>query len=120
MKAKVKGMYAYRGHNVSANGSVNLTLSGKYSQLTSSVQLLQMLNNDVVIQIKMGVEKPFKIGSFRIKNVAFDGDGESILKFNSLNDFVDIDKMNDLITKDEFAVMFTADIEEEDDESEEE
>ncbi len=119
MKAKVKGMYAYRGHNVSANGSVNLTLSGKYSQLTSSVQLLQMLNNDVVIQIKMWAEKPFKIGSFRIKNVAFDGDGESILKFNSLNDFVDIDKMNDLITKDEFAVMFTANIEEEDDESEE-
>ena len=120
MKAKVKGMYAYKGHNVSANGSVNLTLSGKYSQLTSSVQLLQMLNNDVIIQIKMGAEKPFKIGSFRIKNVAFDGDGESILRFNSLNDFVDIDKMNDLITKDEFAVMFTADIEEEDDESEEE
>ena len=119
MKAKVKGMYAYRGHNVSANGSVNLTLSGKYSQLTSSVQLLQMLNNDVIIQIKMGAEKSFKIGSFRIKNVAFDGDGESILKFNSLNDFVDIDKMNDLITKDEFAVMFTANIEEEDDESEE-
>ena len=120
MKAKVKGMYAYRGHNVAANGSVNLTLSGKYSQLTSSVQLLQMLNNDVIIQIKMGAEEPFKIGSFRIKNVAFDGDGESILKFNSLNDFVDIDKMNDLITKDEFAVMFTANIEEEDDESEEE
>ena len=120
MKAKVKGMYAYRGHNVSANGSVNLTLSGKYSQLTSSVQLLQMLNNDVIIQIKMGAEKQFKIGSFRIKNVAFDGDGESILKFNSLNDFVDIDKMNDLITKDEFTVMFTANIEEEeDDESEE-
>ena len=79
-----------------------------------------MLHNDVIIQIKMGAEKPFKIGSFRIKNVAFDGDGESILKFNSLNDFVDIDKMNDLITKDEFAVMFTANIEEEDDESEEE
>lgn len=120
MKVKVKGMYAYKGHNVSANGSVNLTLSGKYSQLTSSVQLLQMLNNDVIIQIKMGSEKSFKIGSFRIKNVAFDGDGESILKFNSLNDFVDIDKMNDLITKEEFAVMFLANIEEEDDESEEE
>lgn len=120
MKAKVKGMYAYKGHNVSANGSVNLTLSGKYSQLTSSVQLLQMLNNDVVIQIKMGAEKPFKIGSFRIKNVAFDDDGESILKFNSLNDFVDVDKINNLITKEEFNVRFVADVEEEEDESEEE
>lgn len=121
MKAKVKGMYAYRGHKVSANGSVNLTLIGKYSQLTSSVQLLQMLNNDVTIQIKMGSDKPFKIGSFRIKNIAFDDDGESIIKLNSIADFVDTDKLNNLITKDEFNVLFSADIEEEeDDESEEE
>lgn len=120
MNIKVKGMYAYKGHNVSANGSVNLTLCGKYSQLTNSVQMLQMLNNDVTIQIKMGANKSFKIGSFRIKNIAFDDDGESILKFNSLTDFVDVDKLNNLITKDEFAVMFSANIEEEDDESEEE
>ena len=25
-RIEVKGMYAYKGHNVSANGSVNLTL----------------------------------------------------------------------------------------------
>ncbi len=119
MIIKVKGMYAYKGHNVSANGSVNLTLCGKYSQLPNSVKMLQMLNNDVIIQIKMGVDKPFKIGSFRIKNIAFDDDGESILKFNSLTDFVDVDKLNNLITKDEFQVMFAADVEEEEDEEEE-
>lgn len=119
-RIEVKGMYAYKGHNVSANGSVNLTLCGKYSQLTNSVKMLQMLNNDVVIQIKMGAEKPFKIGSFRIKNISFDDDGESVLKFNSLNDFVDVDKINNLITKEEFNVRFVADVEEEEDESEEE
>ena len=51
MKVKVKGMYGYKGHNISANGSVNLTIVGKYSELTNSVKLLQMLNNDVTIQI---------------------------------------------------------------------
>lgn len=120
MRIEVKGIYAYKGHNISANGNVNLTLCGKYSQLTNSVQMLQMLNNDVSIQIKMGTEKPFKIGTFRIKNIAFDDDGESILKFNSLSDFVDVDNINNLITKDEFTVKFVTDIENEDNESEEE
>ena len=116
MKVKVKGIYGYKGHNISANGSVNLTIVGKYSELTNSVKLLQLLNNDVTIQIKMGSDKPFKIGSLRIKNIAFDDDGESIIKLNSIADFVDTDKLNNLITKDEFNVLFSADIEEDDDE----
>lgn len=117
-KIKVQSFCSYRGHSVLQNGSVNLTLKAKYSEITNSVQLLQLLNNDVNVQIKQGTDKPFKIGSFRIKSIGFDGDGESILKFNSLNDFVDIDSINKLITKDEFKVLFSANIEEEE-ESEE-
>lgn len=116
-KIKVKGFYSYKGHSVLQNGSVNITLKAKYSGITNSVQLLQMLNNDVNIHVKMATEKkPFTIGTFRIKSINFDDDGESIVKFNSLNDFVDIDGINRLITKDEFKVLFSANIEEEDDE----
>ena len=117
-KIKVIGFFSYKGHSVLQNGSVNLTLKAMYSEITNSVQLLQMLNNDVKIQVKMATEKkPFTIGTFRIKSVNFDGDGESIVKFNSLNDFVDIDSINKLITKDEFKVLFSANVEEEEDES---
>ena len=115
-KIKVIGFFSYKGHSVLQNGSVNLTLKAMYSEIANSVQLLQMLNNDVKIQVKMATEKkPFTIGTFRIKSVNFDGDGESIVKFNSLNDFVDIDSINKLITKDEFKVLFSANVEEEDD-----
>lgn len=120
-KIKVKGFYSYKGHSVLQNGSVNITLKAQYSGITNSVQLLQMLNNDVSIHVKLGGEKkPFDIGSFRIKSVNFDGDGESVVKLNSLNDFVDIDGINRLITKDEFQVMFVANIEEENEEEGEE
>ena len=116
-KIKVTGFYSYKGHSVLQNGSVNITLKAQYSGITNSVQLLQMLNNDVNIHVKMATEKkPFTIGTFRIKSINFDDDGESIVKFNSLNDFVDIDGINRLITKDEFKVLFSANIEEEDDE----
>lgn len=116
-KIKVTGFYSYKGHSVLQNGSVNITLKAQYSGITNSVQLLQMLNNDVNIHVKMATEKkPFTIGTFRIKSINFDDDGESIIKFNSLNDFVDIDGINRLITKDEFKVLFSANIEEEDDE----
>ena len=118
-KIKVKGFYSYKGHSVLQNGSVNITLKAKYSGITNSVQLLQMLNNDVSIHVKLGgVKSPFAIGTFRIKSVNFDDDGESIVKFNSLNDFVDIDGINRLITKEEFQVLFVANIEDEDDEGE--
>lgn len=116
-KIKVTGFYSYKGHSVLQNGSVNITLKAQYSGITNSVQLLQMLNNDVNIHVKMATEKKsFTIGTFRIKSINFDDDGESIVKFNSLNDFVDIDGINRLITKDEFKVLFSANIEEEGDE----
>jgi hypothetical protein len=124
MQIKVKEMMSYGGHSLKANGSVDLTLKAQYSQCAKSMQLLQMLNNDVKIQIKKAAGKSFKIGMFRIKEVKFGGDGESIVKFNTLSDFADVDEMNNLIpsTADEpkeFAALFAAEIEDENEREEE-
>ena len=124
MNVKVKQIVTYGGHSMSANGSVNLTLKAAYSELTNSVQQLQMLNNDVSIKAKLPGGKPMKLGMFRIKQIAIDGDGESVLKFNGLSDYIEMDNLNLLpLNSDdnkEFVVMLEAEIEDENGEDEEE
>ena len=114
---KVKEIVKYGGHNLSANGSVNLTLKARYSELPNTIMIMQMLNNDVSIKARIPGEKPMKLGIFRIKEIKVDGDGESIIKFNSLNDYVEMDNLNVLPLNDsdskEFSIMLEADIEEE-------
>ena len=115
MNVKVKEIVKYGGHNLSANGSVNLTLRASYSELTSTIQLMQMLNNDVNIKAKIPGEKVMKLGFFRIKDIRIDGDGESIIKFNGLNDYIEMDNLNLLPVNgsenEEFAVLMDAEIE---------
>ena len=115
MNVKVKEIVKYGGHNLSANGSVNLTLRASYSELTSTIQLMQMLNNDVNIKAKIPGEKVMKLGFFRIKDIRIDGDGESIIKFNGLNDYIEMDNLNLLPVKgsenEEFVVLMDAEIE---------
>ena len=117
---RVKEVVKYGGHSLSANGSVNLTLKADYSELVNTIQVQQMLNNDVSIKAKLPGGKPMKLGMFRVKSTTIDGDGESTLKFNGLNDYIEMDNLNLLPTKgsgDEmFVVMMEADVEEEDDE----
>lgn len=124
MNVKVKQVVTYGGHSMSANGSVNLTLKAAYSELTNSVQQLQMLNNDVSIKAKLPGGKPMKLGMFRIKQIAIDGDGESVLKFNGLSDYIEMDNLNLLpLNSDdnnEFVIMLEAEIEDENGEDEEE
>lgn len=124
MNVKVKQVVTYGGHSMSANGSVNLTLKAAYSELTNSVQQLQMLNNDVSIKAKLPGGKPMKLGMFRIKQIAIDGDGESVLKFNGLSDYIEMDNLNLLpLNSDdnkEFVVMLEAEIEDENGEDEDE
>ena len=114
---KVKQVVTYGGHSMSANGSVNLTLKSAYSELTKTVQQLQMLNNDVNIKAKLPGGKPMKLGAFRIKQIAIDGDGESVLKFNGISDYIEMDNLNLLpLNSDEskeFIVMLEAEIESE-------
>ena len=115
MNVKVKEIVKYGGHNLSANGSVNLTFKASYSELTNTIQLMQMLNNDVNIKAKIPGEKAMKLGMFRIKEIKVEGDGESVIKFNSLNDYTEMDNLNYLPIKgsenEEFAVMMSAEIE---------
>ena len=119
---RVREVVKYGGHSLSANGSVNLTLKADYSELVNTIQVQQMLNNDVSIKAKLPGGKPMRLGMFRVKSTTIDGDGESTLKFNGLNDYIEMDNLNLLPTKgkgsgDEmFVVMMEADVEEEDDE----
>lgn len=119
---KVKEVVTYGGHSLSANGSVNLTLKSAYSELPNSIQLMQMLNNDVSIKAKVPGGKAMKLGIFRVKQIVIDGDGESVLKFNGLSDYIEMDNLNmlPLNTDDnkEFVVLMEADIEIEDEEEE--
>lgn len=116
--AKVKEVVTYGGHSLKASGSVDLTLKAGYSELTNSIKLMQMLNNDVSIKAKVPGSKPMKLGQFRIKQIIIDDDGESVLKFNGLSDYIEMDNLNmlPLNTDDnkEFVVLMEADIEEED------
>ena len=90
MKISIKEVVSYKGHSVKANGNMDISFSAMYGELTNSIKVLQLLNNDVVIVAKLPGAKPVKLGSFNVKNVLFDGDGESVLKFTSLIDFVEI------------------------------
>ncbi len=119
MNIKVKEVVKYGGHSLSANGSVNFTLKATYSELSNTIQLMQLLNNDVSIKAKMPGGKPMKLGYFRVKQIVIDGDGESVIKFNGLNDYIEMDNLNILPQNDsdtkEFVVMMESDIEEEGD-----
>ena len=115
MKVKVKEVVKYGGHSLSANGSVNFTLKAQYSELPNTIQLMQMLNNDVSIKAKIPGGSRMKLGFFRVKQIVIDGDGESTIKFNGLNDYIEMDNLNLLpLNSDEnkeFVVLMEADIE---------
>jgi hypothetical protein len=120
MTIKVREVVKYGGHSLSANGSVNFTLKAAYSELANSIKLMQLLNNDVVIKAKIPGVGPKKLGIFRIKQITVDGDGESTIKFNGLNDYIEMDNLNMLPLNDsdtkEFVVMMESEVEEENEE----
>lgn len=120
MIVRVKEVVSYRGHSLSANGSVNLTFSAVYSELVNTIQLTQMLNNDIVVKAKVPDQKPMKLGLFRLKQITIDHDGESKVKLNGLVDYIEIDNLNTLPLKNDdcnsFVIMLEAEIEEEDEE----
>ena len=110
-KVKIKEMVKYKGHSVSQNGVIKLNLTAMYSELTNSIKALQMLNNDIKIMCRLPEAKPFVLGVFRIKTIQIDGDGESTLKFDSTNDFVEMDNLSKIIVSDEFQILMEANIE---------
>lgn len=113
---EVKAVAAYKGHSIKENGNINLSLKLKYDELTNTIMMMQMLNNDVNLSVKLPEEKTMKIGFFRINGFNIDGDGESTVKLTSLVDFVEMDNVNNMVTKDLFKIRMLADVEEENDE----
>ena len=116
MEIKVRQVVKYDGHNIMANGSVNLGFKASYSELTKTIELQQLLNNDVEIKCELPDEKKtIKLGRFRIKQTVIDGDGESKIKLNGLKDYIETDNLNLLpLNSDsvsEFVVLYTADVE---------
>lgn len=117
---KVRQVVKYGGHSLAASGSVNLTLKADYSELTGTMQLYQMLNNDVTVKARMaGQKKPIPLGVFRINGLNTSGDGCSTIKLNGLNMYVEMDNLNLLPTKQDetevFIVQYETEIEEEED-----
>lgn len=123
---RIRQVVKYGGHSLAASGSVNLTLKATYSELTKTIQLYQMLNNDVTVRAKLpGNTRPLTLGVFRINGINTSGDGCSTIKLNGLNTYVEMDNLNLLPTKqdgdeDLFIVGYSADIEEEEDNNGEE
>ena len=113
---KAKSIVSYNGHNISANGTVNFNVNAQYSQLTNTIQLMQMLNNDIDIKAKVS-GAVLKLGSFRIKKITIDGDGESKIQLTSLVDYVEVDNLNLLPLQSdeskEFKILFETEAEEE-------
>ncbi len=91
-KITIKEFVKYNGHNVKSNTTVSLNFKAMYSELTKTIQVLQLLNNDVKIEAD---KKP--LGVFRVKNVSVSDDGESTLKFESMAEAVEMDNLNSLI-----------------------
>ena len=123
-KLKVMQVVTYGGHSLSSNGSVSLTLKAEYSELTKTIQVIQMLNEDVAVKAKLAGQKPMKLGSFKIKDIKIDGDGESVLKFAGISDYVEMDNLNLLPLANEenklFQILLECETEATDEDNEEE
>ena len=123
MQVKVKQLVEYNGHGLRANGSVDLNLKAKYSNLVNTIQLMQLLNNDITIKARVS-NKVTRLGVFRIKSIVIDGDGESKLKLVGLSDYIEMDELNKLPLSNEdakeFYVMYEADVEDVEEDTEEE
>ena len=107
---KVNGQY--NGHNIKPNGAVDVSLKFEYGELVNYIKLLQLLNENIVIAVKAGADKPKELGMFMLKDMKIGGDGEGVVKFNSSLDYVEADNLNGLISE-ILTVRFKAEIEEE-------
>lgn len=120
---KISQVVSYGGHSLAASGSVNLTLKADYSELTKTIQLHQMLNNDITVKARVPGTPPMTLGIFRIKDLRTSGDGCSTIKLDGLNIYVEMDNLNLLPTRqdgdDRFQVRYEAEIEEEEEDDDE-
>lgn len=117
-KIKTRAVASYNGHNIKTNKNVDLALKFRYDELTNYIQLIQFLNEDVEIVTKVEDQPAIKLGSFRIKEIKVDGDGEGIVKFSSMIDFINPDSINSLVGTELVKVMFSAQVEDTEEDNE--
>lgn len=109
-KIKFQMTGKYHGHQIRPNKSVDISFKFKYDELTNVMKLLQLLNENVTIDVKLPMVKPQHLGMFMINDIKISGDGESTIKFNSLLDYVESNNLNNLIG-DILTIRFRATIE---------
>ena len=121
-EVKIKTEGQYNGHSVKASKSVDVNFKVPYSELTSYIQSIQMLNENVEVIARIGSDKPLRLGSFMINNINIGNDGEGKIRLNSQLDFVDSDAISQLANRNDepLKLLFKAQIESEDEDEEEE
>jgi hypothetical protein len=67
------------------------------------------LNENIELAVRLGDAKPFKIGTYMLKEIKVDHDGQGMIKFNSQIDFVEANELNDLVGE-KFTVLFKANV----------
>lgn len=112
-KVKIKSLCKYNGHSVKANKSVDISFKFMYSELTNYIKLIQLLNENIEISIKIEDEKAQKLGTFMIRGIGIDHDGEGNIKFNSQLDFIEPNVINEIAGK-TLQILFVANIDVED------
>lgn len=120
IRVKVQEVVKYGGHTLSANGKVTLTLNAAYSELSNTIQISQMLNEDVTIKARVPGKKAVMLGSFRVSKIEVFDDGESRVRFAGISDYVEMDNLNSLPLKGEDVPEFRVLVEAEIDDSENE
>ena len=117
-KVKTKLEVQYNGHSIIKNGSVDLKFKSPYSELVNSLSLLQLINCNIEIKAKIN-NKPFDIGVFYLNSLIVDRDGESIIKFNTEIENVEIENLNELVEREAIIFILCSGMIDEDDEEEE-
>lgn len=109
-KIAIKEIVNYKGHSVKPNGTVDISFSAMYDQITSSIGVLQLLNENVKILAKLPGRDPMELGNFMVKGVSFSKDGTSVIKFHTLTDYVEMDNINTVVVPDIFQLRMEAQV----------
>ena len=114
------------GYSISAAGVTMITFKCKYGELVNTVQMLQLLNNDIDIFATVPSEREKIVGnSFRLKQIVVDGDGEQTTKLQGVSELTEVDTLTRLPFKNadipEFRIKLVSlvELETEDDEADE-
>ena len=118
-EVKVKVVGQYNGHAVKNNKAVDLGLKFEYGELISYVKLLQMINENIETQVKIGDSKPLKLGLFMFKSLTIGHDGEGSLKLNSQLDYVEPRVIDEMVGEERVILLFKAKIQLEEEADEE-